>query len=145
MKRTAFIFILLAYLASCNNGTSQSLDTSVSQDTLKSNQIAASPGKDSVISNGEYIEYYKNGVTKMRGVMKDGKRDGVWKSFYGNGLPWSETTFKNGLKEGKTTTWFENSQKRYEGFYQNDVESGKWTFWDEKGNFVSQKDYNSGK
>jgi len=143
MKRAASILAICLYLTSCDNGTSQSLDKSVQRDTVKTNKIIEPAGKDSVIKNGEFIQYYKNGVTKMRGMMKEGKRDGLWKSFYENGSPWSETTFKDGVKEGKTTTWFENEQKRYEGFYKNDAESGKWTFWDEKGKLVTEKDYDS--
>jgi antitoxin component YwqK of YwqJK toxin-antitoxin module len=77
----------------------------------------------------------------MRGMMKDGKREGVWKSFYETGSPWSETTFKNGKKNGKTTTWYENEKKRYDGFYIDDIESGKWVYWSEKGELVTEKNY----
>lgn len=143
MKRTASILALCLYLTACDNGTSQNLDSSVQRDTLKTDKVFEATQKDSIIKDGEYIQYYKNGVTKMRGIMKDGKRDGLWKSFYENGSPWSETTFKDGIKEGKTTTWFENERKRYEGSYKNDAESGKWTFWDENGNLVTKKDYGS--
>ena len=75
--------------------------------------------------------------------MKDGKRDGLWKSFYDKGLPWSETTFVDGKKNGKTTTWYSNEQKRYEGFYTNDKESGVWTFWNEKGEVINKKNYDN--
>jgi antitoxin component YwqK of YwqJK toxin-antitoxin module len=134
------LFLLCIFLAACNNRTSQNIDNSVQHDTIKTDKVAAIT-KDSVIKNGEYIQYYKNGVIKISGIMKDGKREGLWKSFYENGSPWSETTFKNGVKNGKTITWYENEKKRYEGFYTNDSESGKWIFLDEKGNVVTKKDY----
>jgi antitoxin component YwqK of YwqJK toxin-antitoxin module len=139
MKRIIGILLLSLCLFSCKNRNGQPGYNDVQRDTLKSG--APDAKKDSIISNGEYIQYYKNGVTKMRGMMKDGKRDGLWKSFYENGSPWSETTFKNGKKNGKTTTWYENEKKRYEGFYTDDVESGKWISWDEKGNLISEKNY----
>jgi antitoxin component YwqK of YwqJK toxin-antitoxin module len=138
--RLSFLF-LMCCLAACNNRTSKSPGNTVQHDTLKTESIVQSSSKDSIIGNGEYIQHYKNGVTKMRGMMKNGKRDGLWKSFYENGSSWSETTFKDGIKEGRTVTWFENEKKRYEGFYKNDVESGKWIFWDDKGNVVTEKDY----
>ena len=141
MRRIASILSICLYLTACNNGTPKGTDASVQRDTLKTNKLFESTKKDSVITDGEYIQYYKTGVTKMRGIMKDGKRDGLWKSFYENGAPWSETTFKDGMKEGKTTTWYENEKKRYEGFYKNDLESGHWTFWDEKGKVVTEKNY----
>lgn len=109
-------------------------------DTIQTEFIFAEQ-KDTVIQNGEYIKYHKNGVIEMRGLMKNGKRDGLWKSWYEDGLPWSETTFVSGKKNGKTTTWYANEKKRYEGFYTNDVESGKWTFWDENGKIQSIQNY----
>ena len=77
----------------------------------------------------------------MHGMMKEGKREGLWKSFYENGLKWSETTFAAGIKNGKTSTWYENGKKRYDGFFTNDLESGKWTYWNESGEQVSTKDF----
>jgi antitoxin component YwqK of YwqJK toxin-antitoxin module len=129
-------------LFSCKENNSQTAEKeSVQRDTLRTNKLFPETKKDSLIQNGEYIQYYKNGVTKIRGMMKDGKRDGLWKSFYENGSPWSETTFKDGLKEGKTTTWYENEKKRYEGYYKMDAESGKWLYWNEKGELVTEVDH----
>ncbi len=97
--------------------------------------------QDTTIENGESIMKYPNGNLKMLGKIKNGKRDGLWKSFYENGVPWSETTFAEGIRNGKTTTWYENGKKRYEGFYTNDVESGKWTYWKESGEEADTKDF----
>ncbi|MDF2437562.1 MAG: hypothetical protein K0Q95_1938 [Bacteroidota bacterium] len=145
MKKFPLFFFLSVLFFSCkqNNSQTPNTESNVQHDTINTTKMFEAPAKkDSVISDGEYIQHYKNGVTKIRGIMKEGKRDGVWKSFYDNGLPWSETTFKDGKKNGKTTTWFENGKKRYEGFYNEDAESGKWTFWNEQGEIVSQPDYN---
>jgi antitoxin component YwqK of YwqJK toxin-antitoxin module len=142
MKRILALIILVTCLFSCKRNNSQTIesDNTIQRDTVKDNKLVRSE-KDSIINNGEYIQYYKNGVTKMRGMMKEGKREGVWKSFYETGSPWSETTFKDGKKDGKTTTWYENEKKRYDGFYTNDVESGKWVYWNEKGELVTEKNY----
>ncbi|MDQ3046292.1 MAG: hypothetical protein M3R27_02005 [Bacteroidota bacterium] len=96
---------------------------------------------DSVKDNGEHVQRHKNGVIEMKGMMKDGKRVGLWKSWYEDGSPWSETTFREGKKDGKTITWYDNEQKRYEGFYTDDKESGKWKFWDESGQLVKEQDF----
>jgi antitoxin component YwqK of YwqJK toxin-antitoxin module len=144
MKRIFIVLFLLAGLFSCKENNSQTADSNVQRDTVKTNKLLEQRS-DETIQNGEYIQYYKNGVTKMRGMMKDGKRDGLWKSFYENGSPWSETTFRNGMKDGRTTTWYENEKKRYEGFYSADKESGHWKFWDEKGNLVTEEDYDKKK
>lgn len=134
------LFFFLVLTVSCSNEPVTNENKRVQRDTLQSDFIF-SKSADSVIHNGEYIKYYKNGVMEMRGMMKEGARDGVWKSWYENGSPWSETTFKEGKKNGKTTTWYENENKRYEGFYTNDKESGPWTFRDENGKQQYSKDY----
>lgn len=127
-------------LFACGN-TQQENSNGIQNDTVRSEQLLSHVPKDSMIQNGEYIKYYKNGVVQMRGMMKEGQRDGVWKSFYENGAPWSETTFKDGKKDGKTTTWYSNEQKRYEGQYTDDKESGSWTYYDESGNVNHQENF----
>jgi antitoxin component YwqK of YwqJK toxin-antitoxin module len=141
MKKTALLILLAVCLYACRQNSGTTGPGGVQHDTLNSGNSPGAGKKDSVISNGEYIQYYANGVIKMRGMMKSGNRDGLWKSYYENGAPWSETTFKDGKKDGRTTTWYENEKKRYEGFYTLDEETGKWIFWDEKGNKATEKDY----
>lgn len=125
---------------SCETQTVKEEDAKEIHDTIKKD-FSFVTKTDSIVENGEQIYYHKSGAVEMRGNMKDGKRDGLWKSFYENGLPWSETTFKEGKKEGKTTTWYENGKKRYEGSFKNDVESGRWVFWNEDGTLVDTKNY----
>ncbi|HEX8515372.1 MAG TPA: hypothetical protein VF868_04175 [Bacteroidia bacterium] len=142
MKRILTFIMLVCGLFSCKENNSQTNETTgVQRDTVINNKVISSGSTDSIISDGEYIQYYKNGVTKMRGIMKDGQREGVWKSFYENGAPWSETAFTAGKKNGKTITWYENERKRYEGSYNMDKESGIWKFWDEEGKLVNETNY----
>ena len=140
--RISFLLFVIVTIAlfSCSNEPASKKSEPVQHDTLQSDFIFDS-NTDSVIQNGEYIKYYKNGVMEMRGMMKDGNRDGLWKSWYEDGSPWSETTFSHGKKNGKTITWYDNEKKRYEGFYTDDKESGHWTFWDEGGKQQYSKDY----
>jgi len=133
-------FIAIVFFA-CNGDSSKIADNKeVQHDTLKTATLFEKK-KDTLLQNGEYVQHYKSGVIEMLGEIKNGKREGVWKSFYETKLPWSETTFEAGKKNGKTTTWYENGKKRYEGFYTNDKESGSWTFWDESGKIVNTKKY----
>jgi len=113
--------------------------TPVKADTIES-LFSFDFAKDTV-ENGEEVKHHKNGVVHIRGMMKNGKRTGLWKSWYEDGTPWSETTFKDGIKTGKTITWYENGKKRYEGFYTNNIASGKWIYWDDKGNIIEPKDF----
>ena len=135
MLRIALIFSVL-FVFSCGNA--QKVEVATSNDSSKA--LIADSVK--ISNNGDYIKRYKNGVIEIQGQMKDGKREGVWKSFYQNGAPWSETTFSAGMREGATSSFYENGKKRYAGFFKNDRESGKWSFWDEQGNLARKMDYN---
>lgn len=142
MKIPCCIFLWLCCMA-CTHQSTRRENKEITNDTVKRKDtyFALGSSSDSVVRDGEQIRYHKNGVMEMQGLMKDGKRDGLWKSWYENGLPWSETTFKNGIKEGKTTTWYDNGNKRYEGFFKNDKESGRWVFWNEDGTLSDTKNY----
>ncbi len=134
-------YSILLYFASIGLFGCQNNNHSVNTIIKKDSTISVAPAKKIEVLNGESIERYPNGVIKIQGMMKDGKRDGLWKSFYDNGSPWSETTFSDGKKNGKTTTWYTNNNKRYEGYYTNDKESGLWTLWNEKGDVTNKKNY----
>ena len=135
------IAIAVTGFFSCKDNASETANNKgVQHDTIKTENLFEKK-KDDLIQNGEYIQHYKTGVIEMRGMMKDGKRDGVWKSYYEDGSPWSETTYTDGKKNGKTITWYGKEKKRYEGFFTNDKESGSWTFWDEKGTVQATKKY----
>ncbi|MEI6489046.1 MAG: hypothetical protein WCP52_08795 [Bacteroidota bacterium] len=136
MKHFAWSFIIISFLACKNNVTNPPKPPT--QDSSKATNVIKKQVK---VENGEYIERYDNGMIRIKGMMKNGKRDGLWRSWYVNGVPWSETTFKDGVKTGPTSTWYPNNRKRYDGFYVDDKEAGKWTYWDEKGKELSSKIY----
>ncbi len=138
------VFSIICGLLACSNQSLEKPQVEVKKEIVPnpdSTTFTIISKQDTTIKNGESIMRYENGAVKMRGGMKDGKRDGLWKSFYENGTQWSESIFTAGIKNGKTTTWYENGNKRYEGFYTNDKESGKWTFWDESGKLVDTKTF----
>ena len=142
MKQLFLITIISISLFSCKNNEEKKNTIAVPPaDTAKTKVIDFIFNKDSVVQSGESIQRYKNGAVKMKGLMKGGKRDGIWKSYYENSTPWSESTFNKGIKTGKTTTWYPNGQKRYEGFYTNDKQTGKWIYYDVKGKVLDKKDY----
>ena len=141
MRIQLFLVIVAISYISCNNKRVEKPLPAEKQAKEIQTDFTFEHKTDSVVVNGEQILYHKNGVIEMRGLMKDNKREGLWKSWYENGLPWSETTFKEGKKNGKTTTWYDNGNRRYEGFFTNDKESGRWTFWKEDGTLMDYKNY----
>lgn len=137
--------IFLVYSCSSDNKQEQKKAEQKVEPTAKEQaytlKLPVTVPKDSVPENGEYTKRYATGGIEIQGMMKNGKREGLWKSFYEDGTPWSKTTFKEGLKDGPTTTWYENGKMRYEGFYKDDDEKGVWKYYDEKGNFIKTFDY----
>lgn len=142
MKTNLFLTttVALSFFA-CNGKTKKESEPIEKKTNVIERDFTFENKRDSVVTTGEQVIYHKNGVIEMRGMMKNSKRDGVWKSWYESGLPWSETTFKDGKKNGKTATWYDNGNKRYEGFFTDDKESGRWTFWKEDGTILDFKNY----
>jgi antitoxin component YwqK of YwqJK toxin-antitoxin module len=146
MKKLVWFILAVSAIACANDAEKKAKSetknkTQVKEEVYKVSIPASNKAKDSIPENGEYVSKYENGQVEIQGMMKNGKREGLWKSFYEDGTPWSQTTFKEGKKEGPTTTWYENGKKRYEGFYKNDLESGVWKYYDEKENFIKNFDY----
>lgn len=147
IRHLLFTTSVLLFLISCTNSTATrkvepgTTENQVLKTDTSGTTIVISGAKKPTVENGENIEYYENGAVKIRGMMKNGQRDGTWKSWYEDGSPWSETNFIEGKKSGKTTTWYKNGKKRYDGFYTNNIESGNWMIWDENGKLTETKNY----
>ncbi len=50
--------------------------------------------------DGDYIEYFENGTTKVKGGFKDNKRHGVWVHYHANGNKMMFNRYKNGRLHG---------------------------------------------
>ena len=87
------------------------------------------------------IEYYETGEVKMEGAIKDGKREGEWKSFFVDGKTRSIGYFEAGQRTGVAKVNWYNGNLREEGFYKEGKHCGKWRYYDEQGNFLREDDY----
>ncbi len=85
---------------------------------------------------GVNTDYYENGKEKMKGSIKDGKREGLWQAWYENGNLWSEAEYSKGINNGKSVTYFESGKVRYEGLYKEGKKVGDWKYYDEDGKLV---------
>jgi len=88
----------------------------------------------------DVVEYYPNGVVKLRGKSQGGKRIGRWESFYPNGYRWSEMEYRNGYRQGDVISYFSNGMMRYQGRFYNDERSGIWQFYDTTGVLIEKID-----
>jgi hypothetical protein len=68
--------------------------------TLNSNVLNNYGPSDSeskpLLENGSYEEFFDNGKLKIKGMMKDGVKEGVWEYFYYDGTIQNTKKFENG-------------------------------------------------
>ena len=80
------------------------------------------------------------------GDIRNGKREGRWKSYYhSTGKKIFDYNYKNGKLDVLNTYWYENGQKRGEGTYKDDKEDGLITSWYENGQKNFKGTYKDGK
>ena len=138
-KKISWIIFLIVELISCNvqEDNPSVVDTQI-KDSLKKAPVSAIT--DSLYT-GLVTEYYPKGEKKIEGFMKNGKRDGQWKSFYSDGALWSEGTYAEGKQYGTSISYYQNGNKQFEGLYKDGKPNGKWTFWDENGKVKKTMNY----
>ncbi len=143
MKKTAFIFLVSAYLLTgCHPASTpnNSAGNAVVIDTTKMHAATQQP-VDTSAKDGTVIRRYANGVIKERSYYVAGRRQGECQSFYPTGKMWSDDYFVAGLQDGSTISYYENGQKRYVGNYTKGKPSGIWTFYDNTGKAVRTTNY----
>lgn len=75
---------------------------------------------EKIDKHSELAFIYQDGVLLEKGILKKGKRDGVWQSFNPNGNLAVEASFNNGLKDG---VWviYDGGVVKYLLHYQNNL------------------------
>ena len=104
------------------------------------NNYLAPPDPD---YSGDYFQKYDNGVLKVRGYFRFGKRHGKWMYFYPTGLLWSEAFFDKDKMDGESNVYHENGKLYYHGVYSQDKPIGTWNFYDTSGVLANTKKYDS--
>ena len=82
-----------------------------------------------LIKNGKkeglWIEYHTNGYLKSKGKFENGNKEGTWVKYYSNKQLKSKGKFENGNKEGLRIKYYSNGQLKSKGEYKNDYRYGK--------------------
>lgn len=61
------------------------------------------------------------------GIIRDGKKEGLWKIFYDDGKLKHEIFYKNDMKEGMFRSYYSSGALRVDTNYKNDELDGSWT------------------
>ncbi len=89
--------------------------------------------------------YYRNGTVKELYFLKDGKKNGEYKSYYSNGQLALEMTYKMGIGEGSYISYNSNGDKDDEFQLVNDNIHGVRKRYHTNGQLASQYNYVNGK
>jgi antitoxin component YwqK of YwqJK toxin-antitoxin module len=88
-----------------------------------------------------FVEVYDNGQPKVKGMLLDGQRDGLWVSFYEDGVRWSEENYSDGKLEGRAINFYPNGLLRFRGQYMNGEKAGLWQFYDQEGKLIKEETF----
>ncbi len=137
MKKLIFFgsFYAALFYVSCKSKPVKVEVPSQKKDSVISLKLTTSP-QAKMNEPGMNTDYYANGKEKMKGLMKDGNREGLWQAWYENGNLWSEAEYTHGLNNGKSATYFENGKVRYKGNYEKGKKVGKWKYYDDEGKLI---------
>jgi antitoxin component YwqK of YwqJK toxin-antitoxin module len=126
----------LALLISCQSNqkvdvaTTPQVDSSIKQAQSEINKMVDEMAPPDSNYTGEFFLKYDNGLMKVKGYFRFGKRHGQWFYYYPNGFVWSEGLFENGKMNGPSKVYHENGKTYYEGVYKLDKAVGTWNFYD---------------
>ena len=77
--------------------------------------------------NGDFTEYYENGLKMSEGSYTNGKKSGKWTTYNDNGKTWITETYKDGKLNGEYIEWYSNlNMPKLKGNYDNEKRIGKW-------------------
>ena len=93
------------------------------------------------VENGTETTFWPDGTVRMKGMKKDGKREGIWTSYGPTGRVQSRKEFRKGQKEGPAVVFHDNGAIYYSGQYLHDKPTGEWRFHDETGELARTVQY----
>jgi antitoxin component YwqK of YwqJK toxin-antitoxin module len=124
-------------------GKPAAVDSAITQAQSQINKMVDEMAPPDSSYSGDFFLKYDNGLMKVKGFFRFGKRHGMWYYYYPNGFVWSEGLFENGKMSGGSKVYYENGKMRYEGNYKNDLAVGAWNFYDTLGMLQFVRTYDS--
>ena len=79
-----------------------------------------------------------------RGSLRNGKREGSWKSYYGSGMLSNKGEYKNNELEGSWESHWDNGQLSSKGNSKSGNKEGSWESYYDSGQLISKGDFKNG-
>lgn len=110
--------------------------------TPATDQVPTAAGVPRDTLNGPQVQQLPDGTT-LRGVLRDGDRQGIWRSFTPQGRLLSQTEYRDGRAHGPVVVFHPNGTVRYLGQHHEGTAVGEWRFHDEAGALIKTVVYDS--
>lgn len=152
MRKIFFIALISSVvLASCQSNQKTEIggeklsaeDSAAKEAQSEINKMVDEMAPPDTNYTGDFFLKYDNGLMKVKGYFRFGKRHGQWFYYYPNGFVWSEGLFNNGKMDGPSKVYHENGKLYYEGVYKMDLAVGQWNFYDTTATLAFVRTYDS--
>jgi len=94
--------------------------------TPRAERQVAQFSDDTIVNDGTYVEFYRDGKKYVEGNYKMGVFDGKWQYWYPNGQLCKAITFVNGKPNGQWEVFDEAGKRTARKSYQNGKRHGPW-------------------
>ena len=89
-------------------------------------EISMPTDRSSKSQSGNMLTYYfKTGIVKAQGPLKDNLMDGQWNFYRENGVIWQVGNFKKGVKHGSWVRYNKVGALEYEAHFEDGKEVSK--------------------
>jgi len=105
-------------------------------------EAVAAPAMVADTLNGPQVLHLPDGST-LKGSLREGVRQGIWRSFSPEGRLLSQTEYRDGRPHGPVVVFHTNGAVRYLGQHRDGVPTGEWRFHDESGALARTVAYDS--
>ena len=89
------------------------------------------------------FQFNDNFTLNARGMVRNGKKNGVWEFYYANGQKMLEAMYLEDVENGAYNSYRENGVPYFRGYYINGSRANVWEFYDEEGNLAGRQDFDN--
>jgi len=91
--------------------------------------------------NGEFVLRNKNRIIEMKGLIMDGKNEGIWQYYFPDGKIVSVGKFRNDSPDSTWEWYFSNGMLKESGDYSMGKKEGEWHSFTPNGSLYIKRNY----
>jgi len=107
--------------------------------TLKMEETYRSGSKEGITR-----KYYSNGKPAEELYWQNNQKNGLWIQYFENGIVKLKANYAKDIRSGEFSTFYPNSKPETSGRFENNLMEGEWIYFDENGTEKTRIKYNKG-